>query len=94
MAGRSGELIYDAKMKNRLKRAEGQIRGILKMMEEEKDCREIVTQLSAVRTSVDRVIGLVVAQNLAACIENAEQDGTDQTDAYIEEAIQLLVKSR
>ncbi|EUJ21045.1 hypothetical protein MAQA_03666 [Listeria aquatica FSL S10-1188] len=36
MAGQSGELIYDAKMKNRLKRSEGQIRGILKMMEEKK----------------------------------------------------------
>ncbi|MBC1521446.1 metal-sensitive transcriptional regulator [Listeria aquatica] len=94
MAGQSGELVYDAKMKNRLKRSEGQIRGILKMMEEKKDCREIVTQLTAVRTSIDRVIGLVVAQNLAACVEKAQQDRTEDTESYIEEAIQLLMKSR
>ena len=34
---------------NRLKRAEGQIRGVQKMIEEEKECIDIITQLSAVR---------------------------------------------
>ncbi|EUJ33650.1 hypothetical protein MFLO_00310 [Listeria floridensis FSL S10-1187] len=94
MAGRNRELTYDDKLKNRLKRAEGQIRGILKMMDDEKDCRDIVTQLSAVRTSVDRVIGLVVAENLAVCIERENESGNENTEAYIEEAINLLVKSR
>ncbi|WP_099225101.1 metal-sensitive transcriptional regulator [Listeria costaricensis] len=94
MAGRS-EVSYDNKMKNRLKRAEGQIRGILKMMEEGQDCRDVVTQLSAVRTSVDRTIGLVVAENLAACIEKERAAGLDpDTDSYVQEAIDLLVKSR
>ena len=39
---------------NRLKRTEGQVRGIQKMIEEEKDCMAIMTQLSAVRSSIDR----------------------------------------
>ena len=42
---------YNDKMKNRVKRMEGQMRGILKMMEEEKDCKEVITQLSAVRSA-------------------------------------------
>ncbi|WP_239255657.1 metal-sensitive transcriptional regulator [Listeria ilorinensis] len=94
MAGRS-EVSYDSKMKNRLKRAEGQIRGILRMMEEEQDCRDVVTQLSAVRTSIDRTIGLVVAENLAACIEKERAIGGEpDTESYVQEAIDLLVKSR
>ena len=43
----------------RLKRSEGQLRGIQKMMEEERDCVDIITQLTAVRSSVDRVIELI-----------------------------------
>ena len=45
---------YDDQMKNRVKRMEGQLRGILKMMDEDKDCKEVITQLSAVRSAVDR----------------------------------------
>lgn len=36
---------YDQKIKNRLRRIEGQIKGVLTMMEQGKDCREVVTQL-------------------------------------------------
>lgn len=52
---------YTQQMKNRIKRIEGQLRGILKMMEEGKDCREIVTQMSAARNGLDRTIGVVVS---------------------------------
>lgn len=84
---------YDAKIVNRLKRAEGQMRGVQKMMEEGKDCREVVTQLSAIRSSLDRAIGLIVAENLAECIrENQDQGVANQTT--IEEAINLIVKTR
>ncbi|MDO4964186.1 MAG: metal-sensitive transcriptional regulator, partial [Streptococcus gallolyticus] len=39
---------------NRLKRAEGQLRGIQKMIEDDKECIDIVTQLTAVRSSINR----------------------------------------
>ncbi|MFR2688030.1 MAG: metal-sensitive transcriptional regulator, partial [Enterococcus faecium] len=42
---------------NRLKRTEGQIRGIQKMIEDEKECMDVITQLSAVRSIIDRVMG-------------------------------------
>ncbi|MFP3422338.1 metal-sensing transcriptional repressor, partial [Bacillus sp. SIMBA_161] len=41
--------VYDAKVLNRMKRVEGQIRAIIRMMEEGKECRDVVTQLSAAR---------------------------------------------
>ncbi|MBM7702822.1 metal-sensitive transcriptional regulator [Metabacillus iocasae] len=84
---------YNAQVKNRLKRMEGQLRGILKMMDEEKDCKEIITQLSAVRTAVDRTVGVIVSTNLVECALEAEKNG-EAADDMIKEAVNLLVKSR
>ena len=52
------------KIIHRLRRTEGQIRGVQKMIEENKECLDIITQLSAVRSSIDRVMGIIVAENL------------------------------
>jgi DNA-binding FrmR family transcriptional regulator len=84
---------YNDQMKNRVKRMEGQLRGILKMMEEDKECKEVITQLSAVRSAVDRTIGVIVSSNLVECVREAEKNG-EKTDEFIKEAVNLLVKSR
>lgn len=63
---------------NRLKRTEGQIRGIQKMIEENKECMAIITQLSAVRSSIDRVMGMIVAENLKDCFEHPENSPEEQ----------------
>lgn len=82
---------YTDQMKNRVKRMEGQLRGILKMMEEGKDCKNVVTQLSAVRSAVDRTIGVIVSENLVECVKNAEEK---EQESLVNEAVNLLVKSR
>ncbi|MFB1051141.1 metal-sensitive transcriptional regulator [Paraliobacillus sp. JSM ZJ581] len=84
---------YTQQMKNRVKRMEGQIRGILKMMEEGTDCKDVITQMSAVRTAMDRTMGVVVSSNLVTCVKRAEDEGAD-TAEYVNEAVNLLVKSR
>ena len=84
---------YDEKTKNRIKRIEGQMRGILRMMEEKKDCKEVITQLSAVRTAIDRTIGVVVSSNLIECVRLADEKG-ENTEELVKEAVELLVKSR
>ena len=84
---------YTDPMKNRVKRMEGQLRGILKMMEDGKDCKEVITQLSAVRSAVDRTIGVIVSTNLVQCVRQAEGDD-DKVDEVIKEAVNLVVKSR
>jgi DNA-binding FrmR family transcriptional regulator len=84
---------YNEQMKNRVKRMEGQLRGILKMMEEGKDCKEVITQLSAVRSAVDRTVGVIVSSNLVECVLEAEKKG-ENADALIKEAVNLLVRSR
>lgn len=52
----------------RLNRAQGQIGGIVKMIESGRDCRDIVTQLSAVSKAVDRAGFAVIALGLRQCI--------------------------
>ncbi|MBP2243263.1 DNA-binding FrmR family transcriptional regulator [Cytobacillus eiseniae] len=85
---------YTDQMKNRVKRIEGQLRGILKMMEENKDCKDVITQLSATRTAIDRTIGVVVSSNLVECVRQAEETGAKSTEELVKEAVNLLVKSR
>lgn len=84
---------YDAKVKNRVKRIEGQIRGLLKMMEDKEDCRDVVTQMSAARNALDRTAALIVSTNLEQCIRDEKKDG-ENTEDVIKEAVDLLVKSR
>lgn len=85
---------YNDQMKNRVKRIEGQLRGILRMMEENKDCKEVITQLSAARTAIDRTIGVVVSSNLVECVQKASEQGEKSTEELVKEAVNLLVKSR
>jgi len=86
-------MIYDDKVKNRIKRLEGQLRGILRMMEEGEDCKEVITQLSASRSAIDRTIGVIVSTNLVKCVLEAKENG-DGAEHMINEAVDLFVKSR
>ncbi|CYW57537.1 MULTISPECIES: metal-sensitive transcriptional regulator [Streptococcus] len=79
------------KMINRLKRAEGQLRGIQKMIEEEQECIDIVMQLSAVRSSINSMMGMVIAQKVQDCIEHPS-DNPEEQEARLAEAINLIIK--
>jgi DNA-binding FrmR family transcriptional regulator len=76
---------------NRLSRLEGQIRGISKMLEEDRSCQDVVTQLSAVKAGIDKVIALMVTENLMTCV--AEENTEDQREK-VEQALKLIFKSR
>ena len=99
----------NSKYITRLKRSEGQLRGIQKMIEEERDCIDIITQFNAVhavRSSVDRVIELLITENLMECINNPLENPIEQkekiektikfckTKRKIEKAIKYIVKSK
>jgi DNA-binding FrmR family transcriptional regulator len=57
---------------NRLKRVEGQVRGLQRMVEEQRDCEAILTQLMAARAALDRV-GLLITDNFVQeCITTAD----------------------
>ena len=84
---------YDKKMENRLKRATGQLTGILKMMESGEECIDVVTQLTAVRSSVERVIELMITENLTECLNHPLDDPKAQKER-LEKAVQYFIKRK
>lgn len=63
---------------NRIKRAQGQLAGVLRMLEEGRECEDVVTQLAAVSRALDRAGFAIVATGLQQCI--ADGDTTDSLD--------------
>ena len=55
----------------RLRRIEGQVKGIQKMVEEDKSCTEILTQVAAVRAAINKAGGLILEKHSRTCLENA-----------------------
>lgn len=77
------------KLINRVNRAEGQLRGIVKMMEEERECRDVVIQLAAVKASVEKIIHIIVTENLMECMI---KDGEEVRKEQLEDALDLILK--
>ena len=63
---------------NRIKRAQGQLSGVLRMLEEGRDCEDVVTQLAAVSRALDRAGFAIVATGLQQCLANG--DDVDSVD--------------
>jgi len=84
---------YDKKMINRINRIQGQLNGVVKMMEEEKHCKDVVTQLSASKSSLQRLMGIIISENLIECVKSVDENDEDSQE-IINEAINLLVKSK
>ena len=82
------------KLTNRLSRIEGQVRGIARMVEEDRYCIDVLTQLRAVRAALSRVETEMLKDHLGHCIEAAITGGdvTEQR-AKAGELIQLLERS-
>lgn len=59
---------------NRIKRAQGQLGGVIRMLEEGRDCEAVVTQLAAVSKALDKAGFAVVATGLQHCLLNPTDD--------------------
>jgi DNA-binding FrmR family transcriptional regulator len=80
----------------RLKRIEGQARGLQNMVDEEKYCIDILTQISAVTSALESVALGLLEEHLAHCVVEAVAEGGDVADAKLKEAsaaIARLVRS-
>ena len=64
---------------NRIKRAQGQLAGVLRLLEEGRDCEDVVTQLAAVSKALDRAGFAIVASGLQQCLvqNDGDVDGLD-----------------
>jgi DNA-binding FrmR family transcriptional regulator len=64
-----------ASVVKRLKRIEGQVRGLARMVEKDRYCIDVVTQISAVRAALRRVEEEVLGEHVANCVEHAIASG-------------------
>jgi DNA-binding FrmR family transcriptional regulator len=71
---------------NRLRRAQGQLAGVIRMIEEGRDCEDVVTQLAAVSRALDRAGFAIIATGLEQCMtsEDPEIQNSAQMRARLE----------
>lgn len=81
----NAELIQD--LIARMRRIEGQARGVQKMLETNRNCEEIVMQLSAMRAAISKVAMAILAGNMEKCFRS--EDGSRET---IERATRIFMK--
>lgn len=74
----------------RLRRIEGQIKGIQKMVEEEKFCGDILIQVAAARAALNSAGGLILENYIKVCIENHLQEDRDDKD--LDKLVDIMVK--
>jgi DNA-binding FrmR family transcriptional regulator len=65
---------------NRLRRAQGQLAGVITMIESGRDCAEVVTQLAAVSRALDRAGFKIVASGMRQCLSAEESDSPMSED--------------
>jgi DNA-binding FrmR family transcriptional regulator len=73
-----------AQVTKRLRRAEGQIRGVIAMLESGRDCAEVVTQLAAVSRALDRAGFAVIASGLERCLDSEDPAQRGESVARME----------
>ena len=82
-------------LQKRLNRIEGQVRGIARMIEEERYCVDVLQQLQAVKAALARVEDVVLKDHAATCVKSAIASGsaTEQRRKF-EELVDLMAKAK
>ena len=83
--------IKDSNLK-RLRRIEGQIRGLQKMVEEDRYCPDILVQVSSVQEALRSVGRELMRNHLKHCATQALREGGEQSDAMVNELIEMVYK--
>jgi DNA-binding FrmR family transcriptional regulator len=76
----------------RLRRIEGQVRGLQKMMEEDRYCADVMTQISSVQEALRSVGRELMRNHLKHCASAAIKQGDDEAEAMYDELVDLMYK--
>ena len=76
----------------RLRRVEGQVRGLQRMVEEDTYCIDVLTQVSAATKALQAVALSLLDEHLAHCVTDAARQGGDIADAKVKEASQAIAR--
>ena len=77
----------------RLRRIEGQVQGVQRMLDEDRGCEDVLTQLLAIRSAVEQVCLLMTEQHVRDCVFAGELEADDARMQEVLEAMKLLVRS-
>ena len=93
--GMPGYKSHKTQVQTRLKRIEGQVRGVQKMVDEDRYCIDVLTQVGAAKAALDAVALLLLQDHTEHCVVEAIQAG-DGSKKILElnEAVQRLVRGR
>jgi CsoR family transcriptional regulator, copper-sensing transcriptional repressor len=81
--------------RSRLSRIEGQVRGLSKMVEDDRYCIDVVTQVQAVIAALKKVEGEILKDHIAHCVEHAIRSGDKRSQREkVEELVEALARSR
>ena len=73
------------KLRNRLRRIEGQVRGLQRMVDEEVYCVDVLTQVASVVSALEKVGALVLRDHVEHCVRESTEKGGTEADEKIEE---------
>jgi DNA-binding FrmR family transcriptional regulator len=76
----------------RLKRVEGQVRGLSRMVEDDTYCIDVLTQVSATTKALEAVALKLLDEHLAHCVVNAARSGGSESDIKIKEASEAIAR--
>jgi CsoR family transcriptional regulator, copper-sensing transcriptional repressor len=77
----------------RLRRIEGQVRGVQNMIDEERNCDEILQQLSAIRSAVQGISLIFLQEYAVDCMVNLEIENRGEREKFVHDMISLLGKT-
>ena len=77
---------------NRLKRIEGQVRGLQRMLDEDAYCTDILTQASAVNSALNSFCRVLLANHIRTCVSQDIRSGRDETVDELMGILQKLMK--
>ena len=77
---------------NRLKRIEGQVRGLQRMLDEDAYCPDILTQASAVNSAINSFCRVLLANHIRSCVSEDIRSGRDETVDELMDLLQKLMK--
>src|SRR5690349_16624295 len=76
----------------RLRRIEGQVRGLQKMVEEDRYCADVMTQISSVQEALRSVSRELMRNHIKHCASNAIQQGPEEAEQMYDELVELMYK--
>ena len=83
-----------ATVQQRLRRIEGQVRGVHKMVEEERECQDVIQQFNAILAAVRNASDLYVRAYAKDCLLNSDETEVREREVAVDRLVDLLIKAR